>query len=217
VSGPLAAFRRAAVFNYIPAWMNDTFLGQEFKFATDRTLTGFVLGGESVGEKLKQQYSRSVFVVQENHRPKAWKVVYCKSAKALTIVPDNFKAFMRQQVRWKKSFIRNTFFTGSFYWRKPFIPALYYYLHVVFVVAGPFIAFRHLLYLPLYGNWLGAFLYLGGIVLVGFLFGLAYRLENKQCHRWIYRPFMSLLSTLVLSWLIFYSALTIKKSSWARG
>lgn len=57
VSGPLAAFRKEAIFNFIPAWENDTFLGQEFKFATDRTMTGLVLGSKAIGEKLKKNMS----------------------------------------------------------------------------------------------------------------------------------------------------------------
>ena len=44
VSGPIACYRRAAIYNFIPGWENDTFLGKEFKFATDRTMTGFALG-----------------------------------------------------------------------------------------------------------------------------------------------------------------------------
>ena len=44
VSGPLAIFRRSAIYNFMPAWQADTFLGQEFRFATDRTLTAYVLG-----------------------------------------------------------------------------------------------------------------------------------------------------------------------------
>ncbi|MFH0856607.1 MAG: glycosyltransferase family 2 protein [bacterium] len=58
VSGPLAVFRKEAIFNYIPAWENDSFLGQEFKFATDRTLTGFVLGSNAIGKKLKKKVFR---------------------------------------------------------------------------------------------------------------------------------------------------------------
>ena len=40
VSGPLAVFRRDAVWNYLPAWAHDRFLGGEFRFATDRQLPG---------------------------------------------------------------------------------------------------------------------------------------------------------------------------------
>ena len=217
VSGPLAVFRRETIFNYIPAWENDSFLGQEFRFATDRTLTGFALGSKSIGKKVKERYKDSPFVKNINYPEKDWKIVYCKSARSWTIVPDTFQKVIKQQIRWKKSFIRNVFFTGLFYWKKPLLPALMYYLHVLFVFVGPFIVFRHLVYLPIKGNLWSALLYLLGIIFVGFMFGLAYKLENKKCHRWIYRPLMSLLSTLFLSWLIFYSAATIKKMIWSRG
>ena len=216
VSGPLAAFRKEAIFNFVPAWENDTFLSQKFKFATDRTLTGFVLGSKSIGAKLKKKYSESPFVKNVDYPIKNWKIVYSKSAKAWTNVPDTPKRVLKQQIRWKKSFIRSIFFTGIFYWKKPLLPALFYYLHIIFVLTGPFIAFRHLIYLPLRGDIFSAFLYIAGIAFVGFMFGLAYKLENPECHIWIYRPLMSLISTLFLSWIIFYSALTIKKMVWSR-
>jgi len=216
VSGPLAVFRKEAIFNFIPAWGNDTFLNQEFKFATDRTLTGFVLGSKSISEKLKKKYNNSPFVKNINYSTRDWKVVYSKSAKAWTNVPDTPKRMLRQQIRWKKSFIRNIFFTGAFYWKKPLLPALFYYLHIIFVLIGPFIAFRHLIYLPAQGHIYSAFLYIAGIVFIGFIFGLAFKLENKDSYMWIYRPLMSLMSTTIFSWLIFYSALTIKKMVWSR-
>ena len=216
VSGPLAVFRREAVFNFIPAWENDTFLGQEFKFATDRTMTGFVLGSTSIGPKLKERYKDSHFVQSINYPEKDWKIVYSKSARSWTIVPDTFKRVIKQQVRWKKSFIRNMFFTGLFYWRRPLIPSIAYYLHILFVLIGPFIVLRHLIYLPINGDILAALLYLLGIIFVGFMFGIAYKLENKNCSRWVYRPLMSIMSTLLLSWLIFYSTATIKKMIWTR-
>lgn len=217
VSGPLAVFRKEAIFNYIPAWENDRFLGQEFKFATDRTMTGFVLGSKALGKKLKKKYKDSPFVKEKNYPTKDWKVVYCKSAKSWTIVPDTFKRLIKQQIRWKKSFIRNIFFTGLFFWRKPLPVALVYYLHIMFVLMGPFISFRHLIYLPIRGNIFSGVFYLSGIIFIGFMFGLACKLEDKENHRWVYRPLMNLFSTLVISWLIFYSALTIKKMVWSRS
>lgn len=217
VSGPLALFRKEAIYNFIPAWEQDSFLGQEFKFATDRTLTGFLLGNKWIGKEIKKKYFNEDCVKEIDYPLNNWKVVYSKSAKSWTILPDTFNRLIKQQVRWKKSFIRNTFFTGKFYWRKPLLPSLVYYLHILFVWVGPFIAFRHIIYLPLRGDLFSAFLYIIGIVFVGFMFGLAYKLENKDCHIWMYRPIMSLLSTFILSWLIFYSAITIKKMTWHRG
>jgi len=216
VSGPLAVFRREAIFNFIPAWTDDMFLGQEFKFATDRTLTGFVLGSAYVGDKLKARHPNSPFVTQVDYPNKEWKIVYSKVARVWTIVPDTFAKVIKQQIRWKKSFIRNIFFTGKFYWRKPILPAIFYYSHILFVFAGPFIVFRHLVYLPFSGNFFTPFLYLLGIVFVGFCYGIAYKLENPGSHKWIYRPVMSVFSTLILSWLLFYSIFTVKKMVWHR-
>jgi cellulose synthase/poly-beta-1,6-N-acetylglucosamine synthase-like glycosyltransferase len=216
VSGPLALFRLSAIYNFMPAWASDKFLGQEFRFATDRTLTAFVLGGEYLGRKVLPRYVNSPFAYPQ-FPMRNWEIVYSKSARAWTNVPSTMKTMIKQQVRWKKSFIRNTFVTGRFYWRRPFLPALFYYIHVAFVICGPFIAARHLIYMPLRGDPVSPLLYLSGIATIGFSFGLAFRYENPGSHRWIYRPIMSLLSTIVFSWLIFYSAATIRKMTWHRG
>lgn len=216
VSGPLAAFRRESIYNFIPAWEKDSFLGQEFRFSTDRTLTGFLLGNKYIGPKLKKKFADEYCVKSINYPEKDWKVVYAKSAKSWTVLPDNMKSLTRQHIRWKKSFLRNIFFTGSFYYHKPIIPVFVYYLHILFVLVGPFITFRHLIYMPLNGNIWSPFCYLFGIMFVGFIFGFAYKIENENCHLWMYRPFMSLLSTLYLSFLIFISVFTIKKMVWHR-
>lgn len=216
ISGPLAGFRREAIFNYIPAWEDDKFLRKEFKFSTDRTLTGFVLGSKQIGKKLKRKYKDSWFVQSVNYPERDWKLVYAKSAKAWTNVPDTFGKLVKQQVRWKKSFIRNIFFTGRFYWRKPILTAMRYYLSIIFVFVGPIIVFRQMVWLPMQGNYLSFFLYIGGVFFIGSLYSIAYRFDNKD-NKWLYRPFMSLLSTIIFSWLIFYSILTLRRDKWFRG
>jgi len=216
VSGPLAFFRLSAIYNFMPAWEKDKFLSQEFRFATDRTLTAFVLGGSHFSRKLFPLPDGSPFA-WPMYPARDWQIVYTKSARAFTNVPATFRGMLKQQIRWKKSFIRNIFMTGRFYWRRPFLPALFYYVHVAFVIFGPFIAARHLIYMPLHGDPISPLLYLAGIATIGVSFGLAYRYENPGSRRWIYRPAMSLLSTVVFSWLIFYSAVTIRKMVWHRG
>jgi cellulose synthase/poly-beta-1,6-N-acetylglucosamine synthase-like glycosyltransferase len=206
----------SAIYNFMPAWEADRFLGQEFRFATDRTLTAFVLGGSYLGRKLPPLPPDSPFSYPR-YPARDWKIVYSKSARAWTNVPSTFSGMIKQQVRWKKSFIRNIFVTGRFYWRRPFLPALFYYIHVAFVILGPFVAARHLIYMPLRGDIVSPILYLAGILVIGLSFGLAFRHENPGSKRWLCRPAMSLLSTLVFSWLIFYSAATIRKMSWYRG
>jgi cellulose synthase/poly-beta-1,6-N-acetylglucosamine synthase-like glycosyltransferase len=216
VSGPLAAFRREAIFNYLPAWASDSFLGSEFRFATDRQLTGYVLGAPYIGERLKHDHGDSPFVRDENHPVRRWRVEYVRSARVDTLVPSCFRGFARQQVRWKKSFIRNLFFTGSFYWRKGWVPTFLFYSHVMFVLAMPLMAARHLVYLPLQGAFALTALYLLGVFLKGSIWGVAYKVQNPGCSRWIYRPAMSLMTALVFSTLLLYSALTLRRGVWAR-
>jgi cellulose synthase/poly-beta-1,6-N-acetylglucosamine synthase-like glycosyltransferase len=216
VSGPFAAFRKEAIFNFIPAWEADRFLGQEFRFATDRTLTGMVLGATRVGQRLRAQHEGSPFL-ETTYPDRDWKIVYAKSVRSFTVVPDSLPRLLKQQVRWKKSFLRNIFFTGSFYWRRPFVAAAAYYLHIAFVLLGPLVAFRHLVYAPAHGNLMSAVLYLAGIVLIGSMFGFAYWREEPGSYRWMYRPLMSLISTTLLSWLLFYALVTIKRMNWSRA
>jgi cellulose synthase/poly-beta-1,6-N-acetylglucosamine synthase-like glycosyltransferase len=216
VSGPLAAFRREAVYNYLPAWASDTFLGSEFRFATDRQLTGYVLGAPYVGERLKREHADSPFVRDENHPVRRWRVEYVRSARVETVVPSGLRKFAKQQVRWKKSFIRNLFFTGAFYWRKGPVPTFLFYSHVMFVLAMPLMAVRHLVYMPLQGAFALTAVYLLGVFLKGSIWGVAYKVQNPRCSRWVYRPAMSLMTALVFSTLLLYSAATLRRGVWAR-
>ena len=216
VSGPLAVFRREAVWNYLPAWAEDRFLGREFRFATDRQLTGYVLGQRAVGARLKRRHADSPFVRGVDHPELPWRTGYVRSAAVWTAVPSRFRSLLRQQVRWKKSFIRNVFFTGTFVWRRGLGAAALYYGHVAWVVAAPVMALWHLVWAPATGLWALTGLYLAGVTLKGVVWGLAFRIDNPGTSRWRYRPLMSLLSATTLAWLLPYSLATIRRGVWFR-
>ncbi len=217
VSGPLAVFRREAIENYFPAWANDSFAGRPFRFATDRQLTAYVLGQVWIGAELKQQYRDDPLVYRSPYPARPWKIGYVRSARVWTNVPESIGAFMRQQIRWKKSFIRNLCFTGTFIWRRGARIALIYYLHVIFVVVAPLMAIRHLVVMPLLGMWFLVLLYFAGIFLKGAIWGLAFRAQNPGSDRWVYRPLMSIVSAMFLSWLLPYSLLTLRRGVWSRS
>jgi cellulose synthase/poly-beta-1,6-N-acetylglucosamine synthase-like glycosyltransferase len=217
ISGPLAGFRREAVFNFLPAWANDRFLGKEFPFATDRQLTAYVMGAPFVGDELKRRYADSPFVRDIDYPCRRWTTGYVKSARVQTVVPWTLKRLLKQQVRWKKSFIRNLFFVGSFQWRRGPAPALLFYGRALFILAAPLMAFRHLVWLPAHGGYVLMFLYLAGILFKGCMWALAYRAENPGCPHWMYRPLMSLMTVIVFSLLLPYSILTIRRGVWSRG
>jgi cellulose synthase/poly-beta-1,6-N-acetylglucosamine synthase-like glycosyltransferase len=217
VSGPLAAFRREAIWNYLPAWAEDSFLGREFRFATDRQLTGYVLGQKWIGRKLKDQHASSHFVSDVDYPERRWRVEYVKSAKVWTNVPPTLGLLTRQQARWKKSFIRNICFTGTFFWRRGPLPATLFYSHALFVIATPFMAFRHLIWLPAHGAWLMSGLYVAGVAVKGSIWAIAYRVENPGCPHWMYRPLMSLMGAFLFSPLLLWSFATVRKQIWVRG
>lgn len=217
VSGPLAVFRRDAVWNYLPAWASDRFLGGEFRFATDRQLTGYVLGQPWVGAKLKRANRGSPFVDDVDYPERRWRVGYVRSAKVWTVVPERPRAFFKQQVRWKKSFVRNLCFTGRFMWHRGVGPSFLYYGHGLWVLAAPFMAVRHLIWAPVHGAWMLSALYLCGVLIKGCAWGLAYRVDHPGSVRWRYRPLMSLISSVALSWLLVYSLATIRRGIWSRS
>jgi cellulose synthase/poly-beta-1,6-N-acetylglucosamine synthase-like glycosyltransferase len=217
VSGPLAVFRRDAIVNYLPAWANDTFLGREFRFATDRQLTGYVLGQVWKGAELKRRYPDSPLVTEHDYPERLWRVGYVRSAHVWTTVPAKFKPFVRQQVRWKKSFIRNLCFTGTFMWRRGIGAAALFYGHALFVMVAPLMAVRHLVWAPVNGLFFLTLLYLCGVLTKGFAWAIAFKISNPGTTRWRYRPLMSLMGSLYLSWLLPYSLITIRRGTWARG
>lgn len=216
VSGPLAVFRRDAIWNYLPAWAGDRFLGAEFRFATDRQLTGYVLGQAWIGKRLKSQHADSPFLAVD-HPERRWQVGYVRSAKVWTVVPETRSAFLKQQIRWKKSFIRNLCFSGTFMWRRGLGPSVLYYGHALWVLAAPFMAVRHLVWGPMNGLWMLTALYLAGVLVKGTAWGVAYAVDNPGDPRWRYRPLMSVVSSVWLSWLLPYSLLTIRRGTWSRS
>lgn len=217
VSGPLAVFRREAIINFLPAWADDRFVGREFRFATDRQLTGYVLIPRRKGRRLKQRYANDPLIANEYYPEQHWRVGYVRSARVSTNVPDSLAAFFRQQTRWKKSFVRSFFFTGSFYWRRGPLPAAMYYGHVLWILCAPAMAFRHLVWLPLHGAWFLAALYLSGVTVKGFVWATVYKLQHPRESAWVYRPLMSLMSATVLSWLLPYAVVTLRRNKWTRN
>src|SRR5262249_14444095 len=104
-SGCFSGYRRSAVDPIASDWANQRFFGQPSTYGDDRSLTNFLL-------------------------PR-WRVVYAPDAKAHTAVPEKLRQFMRQQLRWKKSWMRESLRACRIMWRKPPVMALFYYLGVV--------------------------------------------------------------------------------------
>ncbi len=248
-SGALSIYRREAVDQYIHAWAHDHFLGIEnFKFATDRRLTAYVLGakpediwearrndtGEKDGNKNSIDYN-NIPILQtgkddlnamrsssdpdqeepkkKDRRKYAWRLVYSPSVRVTAGVPDTLVGLIRQQIRWRKSFIRSLPATGGIYWRRPFYAAFLYYLVLGLKLMRPFIVIK-IIVLLLSADIGTVVFYLSGLMYTGMLYGIDSRLRNPGYPYWLYRPLFTFMSTFVFSWLLFYAAITIRKEAW---
>ena len=75
-----------------------------------------------------------------------WKTVYVVSALGYTDVPDNWWQFIKQQIRWKKGFLRTNLFVNSFFWRKHPLAPIKYYVEFISTVVAPLVNFVVLIY-----------------------------------------------------------------------
>jgi hyaluronan synthase len=212
-SGPVTVYRKEAVGPYIHAWVHDRFLGQEFKFATDRRLTAFVLSGRG-SEVVEKQPIQNGVISAKSNSTFAWKMVYSPSIKVLIGPPSNFSAYVKQQIRWRKSFIRSIFSTGRTYWRRPFPIAALFYLQMGLKMLRPLIVFKSVVILPLMGDYITAILYFASVLFTSTIYAVDFRLRNPGSTQWIYRPIMTLFQMFVINWLLFYALITIRKTSW---
>ena len=92
-SGPFSAYRRTVIDEVKHGYVNQMFLGQQCTFGDDRHLTNLVLD-------------------------RGYRVVYDEAAVARTLVPTNIRSYLRQQVRWNKSFYREILWTARFAHRR---------------------------------------------------------------------------------------------------
>ncbi len=238
-AGSLSFYRRVAIQDFIPQWARDRFLGMEFKFATDRRMTAHVLGTRppKISHKsTNQQYSdipilnaqgtaqTSMFeneLENDNGGSESkqdvngyWKVLYSQNIRVNIGVPPTLDSLIKQQVRWRKSFIRSLFAAGGIFWKRPFYLALLYYFQTSMKFIRPYIVATTVVFLPLVGDFVTPIVWFSGVLFTGMIYAVDFRLRNPGDRNWLYRPFFQLLSTYVYTWLLIYAAITIKKTGW---
>jgi len=185
-SGCCAAYRREAVLEVLDRWLNQTFLGRPATFGDDRSLTNYML--------------------------RKYRVIYDSSAICSTIVPDNYRVFFRQQLRWKKSWLRETMRAGAFMWRKPPLMAFSFFAGFVFPLLAPVVVARAIVFLPLFTGH-PHFLYLAGVFLMSFLYS-AYYLLGERNRLWINGIYLFVLYTLILTWQLPWAIATSWNNKW---
>jgi hyaluronan synthase len=232
-SGSLSFYRRIAIQDFIHDWANDRFLGMDFKFCTDRRMTAHILGTRTTLDTLpnKKQHEHMPILqtgdddietmkksldpdAEFSNTPIKWNVEYSNSIKVNVGVPKTFESLAIQQIRWKKSFIRSLFATGRIYWKRPSFIALLYYIQTAMKLIRPYILFYTIAILPIKGDFTSVLFWIAGVMFTGMIYAVEYRLRNPDDGLWLYRPPFTLITTFVYTWLLIYSAITIRNKSW---
>ncbi len=186
LSGPLSCYRKSLITKHADAWLTQRFLGHPATFGDDRSMTNYVLQTHRTG--------------------------YQDSAICSTIVPSSRKVFLKQQMRWKRSWLRESLRAGGFIWKKEPFMAFFFYIGLIVPIAAPVVVLYNLVYTPVrHGIFPGTFLI--GLFMMAMLMSLAH-LFFKRSRLWLFGVVFCVFYELVLLWQMPVAWVTFWKSTW---
>lgn len=187
--GCFSAYRKKSVLPVVDEWKEHKFLGSQSTFGDDRGLTNFVL------------------------REK-WDIVYCQKAEATTVVPEKFSIYWRQQLRWKKSWIREGIFASSFMWRNRHPMAVFaFYMSFSFPFVVIPLVIKMIIQSLTTNNPIILLVFISGFLLLSTVFALFVHLYHKA-KNWMYIPLISLSFIFAFIWQMPWAIITFRKTGW---
>lgn len=186
LSGPLSCYRKEFVMENLDAWLNQKFLGERATFGDDRSLTNFILRHHRTG--------------------------YQDTAICSTIVPSSHKVFLKQQMRWKRSWLRESLIAARFMWKKEPIMALSFYMGLIIPIAAPAVVLFNLIYIPIVHRVI-PYTFIFGIFLMAFLMSMA-QLFLRKSSTWSFGLFFVMYYEFILLWQMPIAWLTFWKTTW---
>lgn len=186
LSGPLSCYRKDLVLKYMDAWLNQQFWGEKATFGDDRSMTNFILKEHRTG--------------------------YQDTAICNTIVPNQYQVFLKQQMRWKRSWLRESLIASKFMWRKEPFMALSFYMGVLVPLIAPFIVIYNMIYIPITHRVL-PIAFIIGISLMALLMSMT-QLFLRKSSTWIFGLWFCVYYELVLLWQMPIAWFTFWKTTW---
>ena len=188
-SGCFAAYRRSAIMPHLGTWTTQTFLGARTTYGDDRSLTNRVL--------------------------RDWKVVYQARAVSATVVPARLRQFLRQQLRWKRSWARESTIVARFVWRKNPLAAAATYASIALSILAPVTVVRAVLWRPLLRGAGAPILYLLGIYAVALIYGLYYQARQRDLEGvWLFGVLFVFFYLAFMVWQNYYAIITVRNPEW---
>ena len=186
LSGPLSCYRRDIVIENTDAWLNQSFLGQKATFGDDRAMTNFVLSKYRTG--------------------------YQDTAVCSTIVPNKYKVFLKQQMRWKRSWLRESLIAGKFMWKKEPFAAVTFYMGLLVPILAPVVVVYNLIIVPFTYNIFPK-TFIIGLLMMAMLMSIT-QLRLRKSTTWFFGLVFCLFYEAVLLWQMPVAWVTFWKSTW---
>ncbi len=185
--GCCSAYRKSYIDPILDQWLNQRFLGRKCTFGDDRSLTNFVI--------------------------RKYDAVYSPEALAHTVVPNTFRKYIKQQQRWKKSWVRETFIACTFMWKKNPIAALSFYSYMFLAFVGPIVFIRAVFYYPLFVSHALPYFYLLGLAIMLAFHGAYYHNQVKDTS-WLLPVITFWFYTVILMWQLPWAFVTMRNTGW---
>ncbi|MDP7607674.1 MAG: glycosyltransferase [Candidatus Poseidoniia archaeon] len=190
-SGAFSLYRTEIIRPMLNVWLNQTFLGLKRTYGDDRGLTNLIL---------REGYD----------------TIYVPTARARTIVPHTLSQYMRQQIRWRRSFLMESISAVGHMWRRPKGAAIVFYGVLFVTLMAPAVVSYFLLYGPLTGT-ANPLTYAGGLTLIVLMHQTFYwAFQLPPADKVSFFSFMPMLPMWVLATLILlpWALLTLRERSW---
>ncbi|MGT2829374.1 glycosyltransferase [Streptococcus hillyeri] len=182
-SGPLSCYRREVVIPNLEHYTNQKFLGVPVNIGDDRCLTNFA--------------------------NRLGKTKYQTTARATTDVPNNINQFLRQQIRWNKSFFRESIIAVKMINKRPIV-AFWSLLEIVLFFM---LTFSMFVFIFSFERGLhSVFVLIAGVILSAFARNIHYAIKHPFL--FLISPLYAMLHLFLLQPIRMYALLTIRDAKW---
>lgn len=190
-TGVISAYRTDIIQDLKYRYAFQTFLGKECTYGDDRNLTNLVLS-------------------------EGYKVVYEENAIGWTDVPKNMKAYLKQQLRWNRSFYRELLITAKMVFEYPTRYPIYMIYDIIMQAFLPPLLLLSLIFVVYRAAYISPFYllgYLSTLIGIGILRGI-YGISRTSDMNFLLFPIYAFIHLFMLIPLRIYAVFTLTAKGW---